>query len=368
MIIKSFKAHNFRNIKDCSLEFSDKVNILLGENAQGKTNAIEGIYFFARGRSFRKADERELINFGEKGFSISIEYEDKNGENTLEYAIYEKEKRRRKNGYKINKVSEMIGNFKAVLFCPDDLTLVKGGPEERRDFLNIAISQCYPSYINVYSNYKKALENRNAILKNASKNLYFDESELVAWSSLIAEYAADIFTERVKYIKKLAVFAKKYMKDISDGKEDLSVSYKSDIMSDDPSSLDELPDKNVIKEKYKKIFSENISRERLAGVTLFGPHRDDVLIKINEKEARVFASQGQQRSIVLALKMSEGEVCKELFSEYPVFLFDDVLSELDERRQSFVLSGVSDRQIIITSCERLRTAGTVTEVCGGVFV
>ena len=125
MIIKSFRALNFRNIESCSLDFDSKVNILLGENAQGKTNAVEGIYFFARGKSFRRGDEKDLIKFGKEGFNISIEYEDKNGKNVLEYALYGKERRRKKNGYKINRVSEMIGNFKAVLFCPDDLTLVK---------------------------------------------------------------------------------------------------------------------------------------------------------------------------------------------------------------------------------------------------
>lgn len=360
MIIKSFKAHNFRNITDCSLVFDRSVNLLLGENAQGKTNAVEGIYFFARGKSFRRGDEKDLIRFGEKGFSISIEYEDNDGANTLEYAIYEKERRRWKNGYKVSRASEMIGNFKAVLFCPDDLNLVKGGPEERRDFLNVAISQCFPSYISVYSDYKKALENRNAILKNASRGFYFDQNEFSAWSELLSEYASLIYIERKRYIEKLEKHAKVFMRDISEGKEELEISYKSDID-------DSFTAKEEIKEEYKRIFSSDEVRERSAGVTLFGPHREDIIIKINGKDSRIYSSQGQQRSIVLALKMAEGEVSRELFSEYPVFLFDDVLSELDEKRQNFVLSGMKDKQIIITSCERLRTAGKVIEVRGGNF-
>ena len=168
MIIKSFRAQNFRNIEKCSLEFDKSVNLLLGENAQGKTNAVEGIYVFARGKSFRRGEEKDLVRFGSEGFNLSIEYEDKNGSNTLEYSVFGRERRRKINGYKVSKASEMIGNFKAVLFCPDDLTLVKGGPDERRDFLNVAISQCFPTYIGIYSDYKKALENRNAILKSAS--------------------------------------------------------------------------------------------------------------------------------------------------------------------------------------------------------
>ena len=361
MIIKSFRAQNFRNIEKCSLEFDSSVNLLLGENAQGKTNAVEGIYLFARGKSFRRGDEKDLIRFGTEGFNLFIEYEDKNGKNTLEYAVFGKERRRKKNGYKISRASEMVGNFKAVLFSPDDLTLVKGGPEERREFLNVAISQCFPSYISVYSDYKKALENRNALLKAASKGLYFDESELSAWSLSLAEYASDIYIQRLDYIKKLEVYAKSFMYDISEGKEELSFEYKTDIEFVSDSS------KEQIKSEYARIFKENIAKERAAGVTLYGPHREDILIKINGNDSRIFSSQGQQRSIVLSLKMAEGEVSRELFSEYPVFLFDDVLSELDERRQNFVLDGMKDRQIIITSCERLRTAGEVIEVKGGVF-
>ena len=361
MIIKSFRAQNFRNIEKCSLEFDGSVNLLLGENAQGKTNAVEGIYIFARGKSFRRGDERDLVRFGAEGFNIFIEYEDKDGKNTLEYSVFGRERRRKKNGYRISRVSEMIGSFKAVLFCPDDLTLVKGGPEERREFLNVAISQCYPSYINIYADYKKALENRNALLKAASKGMFFDESELSAWSESLAEYASHIYMQRKEYIKKLEVYAKAFMADISDGKEELSLEYKSDIEKECGEKREE------IKAEYSRIFRENVLKERIAGVTLYGPHREDILISLNGKDSRIFSSQGQQRSIVLSLKMAEGEVSRELFSEYPVFLFDDVLSELDEKRQNYVLDGMKNRQIIITSCERLRTAGRVIEVRGGVF-
>lgn len=361
MIIRSFRAQNFRNIEKCSLEFDESVNLLLGENAQGKTNAVEGIYLFARGRSFRRGDERDLVRFGAEGFNLSIEYEDKDGKNTLEYSVFGRERRRKKNGYKISRASEMVGSFKAVLFCPDDLTLVKGGPEERREFLNVAIAQCYPSYINIYSDYKKALENRNALLKAASKGLYFDESELSAWSQSLAEYASCIYVQRKEYLKKLQVYARAFMADISDGKEELKLEYKSDIITEETASREK------IKEQYSLIFKENTAKEKAAGVTLYGPHREDIVISLNGKDSRIFSSQGQQRSIVLSLKMAEGEVSRELFSEYPVFLFDDVLSELDERRQNYVLDGMKSRQIIITSCERLRTAGRVIEVKGGVF-
>ena len=239
----------------------------------------------------------------------------------------------------------MVGSFKAVLFYPDDLGLVKDGPEERRAFLNVAIGQCYDIYINHYANYKKALENRNCLLKLASKGMYVDENELISWSEYMAEYASYIYLMRKEYIKKLESYASVLMKEISDGKEELKLYYKSDLK-------EELSERKAIRDEYIKVFTSGIDRERAAGVSLFGVHRDDLYIEINGNGARSFASQGQQRSIVLSLKLGEGEVNKEICGEYPVFLFDDVLSELDEKRKKYVLSGISERQIIITSCER----------------
>ena len=178
MIIKRFKAEGFRNIESCDITFEKGTNLLIGNNAQGKTNAVEAIYTFARGKSFRSSEDRELVGFGKEGFRIYIEYEDKDGANSLEYAFYGRERRRKKNGYILKSAKEMIGSFRAVLFYPDHLGLVKDSPEERRAFLNIAIGQCNPVYINCYSDYKNALENRNCLLKNAQKGLFVDREEL----------------------------------------------------------------------------------------------------------------------------------------------------------------------------------------------
>ncbi len=345
MKLKRFKAENFRNIEYCDIEFGDGVNLFYGNNAQGKTNAVEGIYVFARGKSFRKNDDKELVKFGADGFRIYIEYEDKNGDGRLEYSFFGRERRRKKNGYKIDRVKEMIGSFKAVLFYPDDLSLVKDSPEERRAFLNVAISQCYDVYISYYSNYKKALENRNCILKNATKGLYVDNNELISWSLYMAEYASYIHLMRKEYIKKLELYAFEIMRDISDGKEDISLFYKSDVD-------DGISDIKQIKKEYERILTENLEKEKIVGTSLYGVHRDDLEININGKSARSFASQGQQRSIVLALKLAEGEVSRSISGEYPVFLFDDVLSELDEKRRKYIISQTKERQIIITSCEK----------------
>ena len=190
MILKRFCAENFRNIGKCDISFLPGVNLLYGNNAHGKTNAVEGIYIFARGKSFRAKEDKELLGFGKDGFRIYIEYSDADGDHTLEYAHYGRERRRRKNGYNLKSVKEMIGSFRAVLFYPDDLGIVKDSPEQRRAFLNVAISQCYGIYIDDYSKYKTALENRNHLLKSASKGGLVDARELESWSKSMAEYAA----------------------------------------------------------------------------------------------------------------------------------------------------------------------------------
>ena len=344
MIIKSFTAKNFRNIESCEIKFSESVNLLYGNNAEGKTNAIEGIYLFARGKSFRGETDKELIKFGNEGFYLKIDFEDKLGLSELEYSVYGRETRRKKNGQKLSTQRELVGSFRAVLFSPDDLLLVKGSPELRRGFLNVAIGQIKEIYISCYSNYKKALDNRNRILKNAQKGGFCDENELISWSEYMAEYAASIYLLRKEYIKKLEYYSYSFMKEISDGKEDITFEFISDIDGD-------FNDEISVKNEYKRIFTVNTEKEKAVGTSLYGPQRDDIDIKINGKSSRSFASQGQQRSIVLALKLAEGEVSREFSGEYPVFLLDDVLSELDDKRRNYLISGLKKRQIIMTSCE-----------------
>ncbi len=229
MKIKSFRAEDFRNITACEIEFSGGVNLLYGKNAQGKTNAIEGIYLFSRGRSHRTSDDREMIRFGSEGFRISIEYESNDGVGSLEYACFGRERRRLKNGYRLKSAAEMVGSFKSVLFYPDNLNLVKGGPEERRGFLNVAVAQCFPVYLAEYQRYKTALENRNSILKSASKGQYFDNDELLAWSEEMAKYAAYVHVKRREYVEMLSPFVRDIGMELSDGKEEISLSLDSDI-------------------------------------------------------------------------------------------------------------------------------------------
>ena len=343
MQIKKFKAENFRNIGKCEIEFTDGVNLIYGGNALGKTNVIEGIYFFARGRSFRSSQEKDMVKYDTDGFRIAIDYESLDGEGSLEYASFGREKRRRRNGYPVRTARELIEGFKAILFHPDNLSLVKGGPEERRAFLNVAAAQYYPAYISDYSRFQTALDNRNALLKNASKGLFVEEGELLAWSESMAEYASYIYKTRVEYLKKLEVYVKEIGLKISDGKEEISFEYKSDI--------EDCSDRESVKKEYLRILSSSLEKEKIVGSSLYGPQRDDIIIKINGQPTRGFASQGQQRSIVLSMKLAEGEVIRDTFGEYPVFLLDEMLSELDEGRRRFVLDSLEGKQTVITACE-----------------
>ena len=365
MRLLQFHAENFRNIACQSIRFSEGVNLLLGENAQGKTNVMEGIYFFSRGKSHRGSSDKEMTRFGAQGMRIGIDYEDSMGKNSLTYAFADGQRKRMKNGYKLDRVTDMVGSFRAVLFCPDHLGLVKAGPEERRRFLDIGISSCNSAYLKYYANYKSALEERSCLLKMMQKGLFAEPSELSAWSESLAEYSSYLYLMRRDYAARIAKHAAAFLHDMTDGGEIMRAELVTDITDDDGALTRE-----QVRERYLRIYSEQTAREIAAGTTLFGPSRDELEIYLGDKRARHFASQGQQRSVVLALKSAEGEVCREITGEHPVYLFDDVLSELDAGRRAFVLSGMAGKQLILTSCNRhdgLCDTGNVIEVANGEY-
>lgn len=333
---------HYRNIEKETVYFEDGVNFLYGENAQGKTNILEAIYFYARGKSFRSATDREQLSFGKEDFETALFFEDQKRNQEMSYFFGKGERVRKRNGVKIDKISDFIGHFRSVLFFPEDLSLVKGGPEERRNFLNVAISQCDPLYTKKYAVYKRCIEQRNFLLRQAQISGKTDENQLLAWNEPLSESAAFIHLKRKNYIKLLSTHASLFLSNLSCGKEKLSLHYESDVKGDEEKEL-----KNL----YFNQFLKETEREIKAGFSLFGPHRDDIEIKISGKNARLYASQGQQRSIVLSLKMGEGEVSRTLCGEYPVFLFDDVLSELDEKRRDFLLKEIVGPQMIVTGCD-----------------
>ena len=360
MQLKRFRAANYRNIISCDITFTDGVNILLGSNAQGKTNALEGIYYFARGKGFRTSSDADLVRFGEDGFETSIVFDSEGREQTLSYSYIGGKRVRERNGHAV-RLADMIGHFRAVLFYPEHLQIVKAGPEKRREFLNIAISQNDRTYLGYYAEYCKILDNRNFLLKTAQKGGYVDVNEVLAWSQKMAECAAHVYMARKKYIAGLSPIASMILEDISSSREHMELRYMADITAD------------TFEEAflaYQKVLSQDIQKECLAGCSLYGVHRDDMDILCDGISVRSFASQGQQRSVVLALKLAEGEYSHTLTGEYPVFLFDDVLSELDETRRGYVLRQAEHKQMIITSCDRGENCGAFHRVMveGGTYV
>ncbi len=349
MKVKKIKLDSYRNIESAEINFFDGVNVIYGDNAQGKTNVLEAIYAFARGRSFRASSERELVRFGSESYTTTLTFEDKSREQNMRLGYYQKKKIKEINGLSCEKLSDMIGRFCAVLFCPEHLEIVKGGPGQRREFLNIAIGQLDKRYILASSRYKIILENRNALLRNLQKAAGTLQKEalraqLDIFSRQLAECDAYISKKREEYIRELSPFSEFFLGEMSEERERLTLAYESDISArtDDEGELCEL---------YFKKLTSNVDREIAAGVTLYGIHRDDIELNLNGIDARAYASQGQQRSIALSLKMAEGELSKKKMGEHPVYLFDDVLSELDSKRRSYLLSKISGKQIIITTCE-----------------
>lgn len=335
MHCKKIRFKDFRNIQGSTLEFSPDVNIFIGSNAQGKTSAIEGIYLFARAKSFRTQKDTELIRFGCDYASLDMEFDDGRREQKMRLA-YSRDGRRLccKNGVDVKKLSEMIGSFRAVIFCPAHLSLVKDGPAVRRSFIDCAISQIEPMYVSHLQKYNNILAQRNALIKNA----YFDrktfDETVEYWSSQLATEAEIISRRRNEYIELLSGHANEFIMDMTSGREKLCMYYRT----------------AKSREEYMAELMSSHDREIKYGSTLYGVHKDDIDIELCGKQARSFASQGQQRSIALALKLSEGEISRKECGSYPVFLLDDVLSELDSQRREYVLSGIDKRQTFITSC------------------
>ena len=348
MICKSIEFSNFRNIENEKIEFLEGINVIHGENAQGKTNILEGIYLFARGKSFRAFKDRELIRFGCDSSFMKLSYSKKDGDNELGVEIPKSStKKFYKNKIKADKTADIIGEFRAVLFCPSHLGIIKDSPSVRRRFLDVAISQLRPLYIKMLAKYNSVMEQRNAILKLEPEKRSQYLPMLEVYSDELASLCADIAGMRIDYIKKLDYWMKIFFEEMMKGKETPKITYETNARENDFDTRESL------KNRYFSLLRDNIEREYKNGATLFGIHKDDLRIELNGKDARFYSSQGQSRSLALAMKMAEGEISREYTGEYPVFLFDDVLSELDENRRSFILSKIEKRQVIMTSCEPL---------------
>lgn len=342
MILKKLKLKNYRNCKDLQLEFNDKKNIIIGKNAQGKTNVLESIYFLSTMKSERTSSITDLINFDEKLFNINCELVKNDTDIELDF-IYtdEKKKETKINGVKTT-IKEFKNVLKTVLFSTQDLLLLRGAPQNRRDWLDRAISQIYPSYNERLSKYDRIRIQKNNFLKENINN----ESLLDVYNEQLAIAGSNIIYLRKKFLKEIEKTTIEKHRQIS-GDEDFSMKYSCSFLDE------EIEIENIL-EKFKTELELKREEEKRRAQSLIGPHKDDIEFFINNQNSLKYASQGQQRTIVLSLKLAELDIIKTKTNIIPILLLDDVLAELDDLRQNFLLKSVEkDVQTVITSVDTL---------------
>ena len=346
MHIKSLKLRNFRNYENLETEFNKNLNIIFGYNGQGKTNILEAMYICASGRSHRTPRDGELVRHGENGYYIKLEVAKSDGESTIEIIFRNNEKKRVKiNDIPIRKMGSLMGNVNAIIFSPEDFTMIKEGPAERRRFLDMSISQIRPSYFYSLQQYIKILCQRNALLKEIGRNGKLSDT-LEEWNRSLVNEGAKIIKERYNFINRLNRFAEGNHYKLTENAERLEIKYMPSV------KMDKCDNSGEIEERFLKIIERSIRNELERCMTLHGPHRDDFEVLLNGNSIRAYGSQGQQRTAILSLKLSEIEIMKEEAGEYPVLLLDDVLSELDENRRNYLLRSIKDMQTFLTCTEK----------------
>ena len=336
MWIKKIKINNFRNYEKEEINLEKNINIFYGQNAQGKTNIIESIFLCSLGKSFRAKKDNEMIKLNEQNAMVEIEYEKSDRDGKIKIEIGNK-KNIYLNGIKIKKLSELLGNLNIVIFTPDDINILKGGPQNRRRFLDIMISQLRPNYMHILSLYLKTIEQRNKYLRQ-TKEEHKDENLLEIWDEKLAEYALKIYEYRKEFIEKIIKKINIIHNNITNGEEQIELEYITECDS---------------KEKYLKLLKERRKLDIIKGFTTKGVHRDDFMIYINKKDIRIFGSQGQNRTAMLSLKLAELQVIYDEIGEYPILLLDDFMSELDRTRRKNFLENIKGTQVIITGTEKL---------------
>lgn len=340
MIIEELRVINFRNYKDIHLKFHPRLNIFVGNNAQGKTNLLEAIYLCAVGRSFRTNRDNEMINIEKQQAYVRVKLKKKYGDVDIEIRLSSGHGKDAKvNNICLTKIGELLGNLNVVLFSPEDLKLIKGGPGERRKFMDREISQIFTRYYYILGQYNKILRHRNRLLKDSRKR----NLDLEVWNEQLAMTGAWIIFYRRNFIKRINLLARLMHRKVTGSAETLEIIYDSDVEVEDNDRIDQ------IKGNMLKKLENSINTDKKKGLTTTGPHRDDIILMINGLNAKNYGSQGQQRTVVLSLKLAEIELIKGEVGEYPVLLLDDVMSELDSERQNYLISNLKNVQTFITT-------------------
>ena len=350
MKIKTLKLLYFRNYLSTNIEVHPSLNVLVGNNANGKTNIIESIFCLALGKSYRTKSDSECIMFGETATAMSCIVNKNNRELDIMLGINNKGKSAKIAGIKKTKLTDFVGELNVVLFSPEDLQIVKGSPALRREFMNREFYQFSRIYHKYYLMYQHLLKQRNSYLKDMRKNPK-DEMSLAYLETLtsqLAKVALYITKERVSFVQDISKLTYKNMLNISNGQETLKIKYKSSVL--DALNISEINDESFTEENLTKVMMKKSFDDIMRGSTKIGPQHDDLEFYINNLDAKMYASQGQQRSIVLSLKLAEINYLKEKTGTYPVLLLDDVLSELDKNRQLKLLDAINENvQTFITT-------------------
>ena len=343
MNIYELRLINFRNYYDLKIEFFPGINIIYGDNAQGKTNLLEAINLISTGKSFRTNREKEMINFNKDKAYVGARVLGENFEKLIEIKLDKNEtKKQRINGKEVKSQKELYDSFKSVVFSPDDINLIKDGPNTRRNYIDNLIINLKPTYQYNLNRYNKILFQRNNLLKSNYLNL--DKNLIDIFNLQLSKIASLIILERISILKKIERISKAIHSDFTANAEKIEFQYISTVNFNNEDSKE-------IQEKTLNMLRENEKKDIEAKTTQIGPHRDDILIKINDKDIRAFGSQGQKRSAVLTMKLSEVELIKNETNHYPILLLDDVYSELDQNRKNYLNKLFKNVQTFITTTD-----------------
>jgi len=366
MRLNNLKLRGFRNYTELDADFDPGVNLILGDNAQGKTNLLEAIFYLSTGHGFRTRKESELIQFGADFADLEARIDSQEREQTLRAVLFAGRKPRQLylGGVKQKSFSQFHGLMTTVLFCPEDLLVLKAGAAARRKLLDLALCQLRPGYERALTEYHRLLEHKSKILREWREYPHWLDA-LPEFNLRMAQVGAILIGYRANYLEKLSRCTAQYHLDFSGGKENLRLTYKTVSTIDDPFA--------PRAELEQRILEHQQAHQRAeldAGQCLSGPHKDDFDVLLDEVSLKSFGSQGQTRTAAISLKLAEREIFKDDTGEEPILLLDDVLSELDARRQDFVLNRIKTGQVFITCCEtdRLTELGKVTMIEQGRIV
>ncbi len=348
MIFRTLSLENFRNIESLSFSPGEGVNVIWGDNAQGKTNLVEALWLFTGAKSFRRPKDAELVRFGAEYAALRASFFSEGRDQTAEIA-FSPSRSMKKNGIEIRSPSDYAGTCGGVVFSPEQMNFFRDGPKERRRLIDTSLCQISPKYLSVLSDYKKVAEQRNSLLKDTKSHAQLLDL-LDVYDEQLARLGGILTRARVRYGRSLGEKAREIYEGISGGREAFSAAYMSTVLPEGAAA-----DPEMSTETWCDLLREKLRAARAAdlehGTTSCGPHRDDLLVSLDEKPAPAFGSQGQQRSCILALKLAEAKLLGEKMGEPPLILLDDVMSELDSSRREYILNSIGGSQIFLTCCD-----------------